>query len=480
MPRTAKQPLHTTDIPLEVLAAISLIKKRERRTAKPPHVAEFAQQIKILSDDPIKPELIPFAGWGHQVDRFEAWERGESEIILKARQLGMSEAIVIYSLYRAMYSGWRVALLSAGQREARELLVRCRRAWYSLPVNKRGIVNWRTDDAEFDSGGRIMALPSSEDAGVSYTFQLAIMDELAFHPWGESNYAALRPTLSAGGQFIALSTANPRLGPSGLFHDLYFASKNGETPYNSIFIPWDARPGRDQDWLSVERAAYTGMPEEFDAYYPDTEDDAFVARQGLVFPQFDKSKHVAPPKIDLDHCVRVVAGVDFGGGDPTAIVILGMDKDHHVHQYAEFYRPGTVGVDQLIQFLSQYRVDTVVCDPTEPVAISTLKAQGIPAMAADNRRGEGLGMVAFLLENDRLTIDPTCQNSIGEFPGYRWSDRTDPNDRSRYSTKTPVNHHADAMDARRYAIMELSWAIRGVTKMPSRTLSGRPLRRVAV
>ena len=475
-----KQPNETTDIPLEVLAAISVLKKRERKLGDTPTIAEFASQIRILSDDPIRPELISFTGWPHQLERFEAWQESKSEIILKARQLGMSEAIVIYALYRAMFSKWRVALLSAGQREARELLARCRRAWYSLPTAKRGMATWRTDDAEFDNGGRIMALPSSEDAGVSYTFQLAIMDELAFHPWGESNYAALRPTLSAGGQFIALSTANPRLGPSGLFHDLYFASKDGQTPYQAVFIPWDARPGRDEDWLAVERAAYTGMPEEFDAFYPDTEEDAFVARQGLVFPQFDKLRHVKPPETPIEQCVRVVAGVDFGGGDPTAIVVLGMDSAHHVHQYAEFYRPGTVGVDQLIHFLGQFPVDTVVCDPTEPVAISTLKAQHIPAIAADNRRGEGLGMVAFLLENDRLSIDPLCKNSINEFPGYRWSDRTDPNDRTRYSTKTPVNHHADAMDARRYAIMELSWAIRGTQKMPTRTLSGRPMRRVAV
>jgi hypothetical protein len=325
-----------------------------------------------------------------------------------------------------------------------------------------------------------MALPSSEDAGVSYTFQLAVMDELAFHPWGESNYAALRPTLSAGGQFIALSTANPRLGPSGLFHDLYMASAEGETPYTAVFIPWSARPGRDEAWLAVERAAYTGMPEEFDAFYPDSEDDAFVARQGLVFPQFDRHRHVGEQRVPIEDCIRVVAGIDFGGGDPTAIVVLGMDSHHHVHQYAEFYKPGTVGVDQLINFLSQYPIGTVVCDPTEPVAISTLQAQGIPARGADNRRGEGLGMVAFLLENDKLTISPECKNSISEFPGYRWSDRTDPNDRTRYSTKTPVNHHADAMDARRYAIMELSWALRGVTKLPNRTLSGKPLRRHAV
>lgn len=475
----------TTDlgIDIETLAAVALLKKRKAGATVPESTEEFAARTKILSDDPARPTLIPFQVWNHQRERFEAWDRRESEIILKARQLGMSEAIVMYALKRAMYDNWRVALLSVGQREARELLARCRRAWYSLPLLTRGKALWRIDDVEFATGGRILALPSSEDTGVSYTFQLIVMDELAFHPWGESNYAALRPTISAGGQFIALSTANPRLGPSGLFHDLYFASKRQETPYNAVFIPWDAREGRNEEWLARERAAYSGMPEEFDAFYPETEEEAFVARSGLVFPMFSKERHVKIATTPLAECVRVVAGVDLGGGDPTAVVVLGMDSSHHIHQYAEFYRRGAVGVDDIAEFLLPFQPDSIECPPEQATVIETLRQTfRLNAHAANNKRGDGLNLMASSLWNDQLTIDPSCKDSIAEFPGYRWAERTDPNDKSRYATQTPVNHHADAMDARRYALMEiLAYMHSPGAKVPFKAFNtGRPLARKAV
>jgi len=88
--------------------------------------------------------------------------------------------------------------------------------------------------------------------------------------------------------------------------------------------------------------------------------------------------------------------------------------------------------------------------------IATLqKEHRLPAHPANNKRGDGLNLMATLLTNDRLTIDPGCVDSIAEFTGYRWAERTDPNDKTRYATKTPVDHHADAHDARRYGCMAI-------------------------
>ena len=86
---------------------------------------------------------------------------------------------------------------------------------------------------------------------------------------------------------------------------------------------------------------------------------------------------------------------------------------------------------------------------------------GRVVIAADNRRGDGLAAVGQLLEPDptgrtQLTIDPSCDGSLHEFDGYRWLERVDPNSRERYRTGTPVDHHADAMDARRYAVMAIN------------------------
>lgn len=449
----------------ERIAAMQV--EAERRA---PSFLEFLQHVYIQPDmdrelyDP-DVQFSPRGGvqwqpWPYLVERAESWAARNSESIVKARQLGISWLAAAFALWSAQYHPYfHVAVFSVGQREARVQLARSRFIYENLPPAHQRGVSFHSDDAECASGSMIIAFPSTEHTGISYTFRLVMRDEAAFHPYGAQNFAAVQPTLSAGGQFIDMSTANPRLGPSGDFHDRYWASKRGETGYAAVFIPWNARPGRDAVWRARQRAAFVGMPEEFDAYYPETDAEAFVARSGLVYPQFSEARHVRTARIPLAQCVRAVAGVDWGGGDPTAITILGLEPRHHAHQYGEFAKRGSVGVDEIAAFISRYpTVRQVRCGADEPVAIATLQTalgRGYDVQAADTRRAEGLGLVAFLLENDRLTIEPDCKQSIAEFPGYRWAERTDPGDRTRYATKTPVDHHADLHDARRYACSEL-------------------------
>lgn len=444
--------------------------------------AEFLTYCSIRSDDPLAPGVVPLTPWPFQVERAESWQAGTSEVILKERQLGFSAVLVApYMLWRAMYHGWACGYLSVGQAEAREEIQRIKALYASLPSHLRVAGTIRADDAEFRGGGRIIAFPSTEHAGISYTLQLVVMDEAAFHPYGGANYAAIQPAASLG-QFIILSTADPSLGPSGFFHDMYWASKRGETPYTAVFVA-RCRPDRDVAWYRRARSAYVGRYEEFDAFYPETDASAFVARSGLVYPQFTEARHVRVERIPIVACTRIVAGVDWGGGDPTAVTIMGLEPRQHAHQYAEFSKRGTVGVDEIAGFISQYPARQVRCGADEPVAIATLqKALGpsYDVQAADTRRAEGLGLVAFLLTNDRLTIDPSCRQSIAEFPGYRWAEHVDPNDRQRYATKTPVDHHADLHDARRYAVAELLALLMEQSSLPKRTIGGRAMSRSAV
>lgn len=439
----------------------------------------FLTHVKVRSDDPLNPIVTNWEPWDYLIEQALGWAAGGSEVILKDRQLGYSWLAAAYAVWRAR-NGAAVALISKGQLEARELLSKCVFVEAHLPKHLQARASVKVDDLKFPGDGFIMAFPSTPDAGVSFTFQVVIMDEAHFHPHAAMNYTAIRPTISAGGQFICLSTADPSMGPYGWFPDMYWASKKGETGYLARFIPWNARPGRDRAWYEREKQAYNGMSEAFDAYYADTDAQAFVGRTGLVYPQFDTARHVRAPRVPLTQCIRVVAGVDFGGGDPTAVVILGMDSRHHIHQYHEFYKRGAVGIDQIAGFLGRFPVGRVVCDPSESVAIETLRQTGLDAVAAMNKRGEGLNQVAFLLDADKLTIDPTNKDSIAEFPGYRWQERTDPNDKSRYQTKTTVDHHADAMDARRYACVELMAMLRPSTQMPSRATNGTRLATRAV
>jgi hypothetical protein len=442
----------------------------------------FLTWCRIRSDDPLSPGVIPLKPWPFQVERAESWQAGTSEVILKERQLGFSAVLLApYMLWRAMYHGWTCGYLSKGEDEAREEILRLSNLYEELPHFLKVPGKVRADDATFEGGGRVLAFPSTASAGISYTLQLAVMDEASFHPYAAANFAAIQPAASRG-QFIIQSTADPEIGPAGFFHDIYWASKRGDTPYKAVFVA-RCRPDRDAEWYRKARASFAGQPERFNAYYPETDAEAFVGKTGLVYPMFSESRHVrAEHPWEWAASKRKVAGVDWGGGDPTAIGMYGMNGDQHVHQFGEFYERGPVDVFAMAAFISAWPgPGDVLYDPSQGVAGETLDAAlrgtGWRARKADNRRTEGMESVAFLLENDRLSIHAGCTDSIAEFPGYRWRETVDPNSKQRYATHTPVDHHADAHDARRYAVVELTAHLRPMLQLPRMTMKGRPLAR---
>lgn len=239
----------------------------------------------------------------------------------------------------------------------------------------------------------------------------------------------------------------------------------------------------------------------------------FVAFEGLVYPQFDENVHVRdvhspnPVPWDSSDLVKRVAGVDFGGGDPTAVVILGQGRSGKWHQYGEMVWNGPTSEATIAEYLFQWHgsdqfpgtyLDHVWCDPQNQTAIATLKAAGIPAGPEVARRGagitpnaisaraindreQGIRLVGDLLSRRYLTFNPSCTQSISEMYGYLYKEATDGTG-NKYRTSTPIDHHADAMDARRYALMG-SMTFRGMNpngkglrRRPSRA-GVRPARR---
>ena len=422
---------------------------------------DFVAHLSIRSDDPLDTTLSKVNLWPFQVEELLALETGESQVILKERQLGFTTVVMgPYMLWRAMFFGWSVGYYSVDQPAARTQIARLKQMWSLLPPHLRVGAQWTADDVHFAGGGVIRAFPSTDHAGISYTFNLVVMDEAAFHPYGAQNYAAFSPAV-ARGQVVIQSTADPSIGPSGFFFDIYWASKRGETGYRAIFEA-RRRPDRTPEWYAMMRARYTGRLDEFDAYYPETDAAAFVGRSGLVYPMFDATKHVKPDPFSWVEAKYRVAGVDFGGGDPTAVILLGVSGTGHVHQFAEMYERGPVDSQQIARFLMEWEAKApllaVACDPSQGTAIRDIAAFGVrqgvelPAIPADNAR-EGIGVLAGYLERGQFSINPGCAGSLSEFPGYRWVQRTDPNDRVRYETSTPGWNHADAMDGRRYGLM---------------------------
>lgn len=256
----------------------------------------------------------------------------------------------------------------------------------------------------------------------------------------------VRPTL-ADYQGDAWFLSTPRRG-SG-FEELYRRADT-DPQWMSWTLPTRLNPFIKPEEIEAARAGSSAetFAQEWEASFEASESD-------LVHPAFHVTRHVRPATVRWADCKWRVVGIDPGGGDPTAIVPIGVTDREHIHQYGEFYQRGGVTIEQIADYLTRLGpVDRIVVGETNgTIIVETLRALGFPAYRAEMARNEGIDVVNWLLERDRLSVAPECRNSIAEFAGYRWSKRRDGETGERYATRTPADHHADAMDARRYAVM---------------------------
>ena len=437
----------------------------------------FVQTEDVLGNE----EPAPLH-WPHVLSFAQDLDARTSLVLLKSRQLWISWEIAAYNLFVAMIRGQNVLTFSQGQDYSRELLRKSKFIYDRLPRElKLDLITDNKDELHFKKGGRIYSFPSTRDAGRGFTGGLVTVDEAAFHPYGQENYRAYRNTMADGGQLVLVSTAN---GPHGFFHSMYENARRGRNEYVARFFPWSARPDRDGEWYRREERAFEGFLADFHRENPSTPDEAFSALSGLVYRDFNPQIHVAPQRVSFEQCRLRIAGVDFGGspGNPNAVVILGLDKDEHVHQYDELAVPGVLSIDEIGGFIAQWKAKapliSVECDHDQVAIASLVRQFRLPARKANKNRKEGLDVTEFLLKNNRLTIDPGCVRSIEEFYGYRWRESLDPNSKERYATATPVDHHGDLMDARRYALVQLTRFLRQGSTITA--LNGRPLATKAV
>ncbi len=208
----------------------------------------------------------------------------------------------------------------------------------------------------------------------------------------------------------------------------------------------------------------------------------FVTFEGLVYSAFVEARHVrtiAAPNPVLYESSEVItrfAGVDFGGGDPTALGLYGQGRSGRVHKYAERTWRRPVGLDEIGAQLHKWSaagpegkgapppINEIWCDPSNQTAIATLRSAGLPAGPQTatkggkmtgrtiNDRGEGIRLCSSLLSRDVFTLNPHCTDSISEYYSYLYKKSTDGTG-NQYLTSTPIDHHGDHMDEWRYAMM---------------------------
>jgi hypothetical protein len=246
--------------------------KEVEKCAQSPHY--FLKKYGRVKDE--EKGILPFADWDYLAWLLDIFLSQRQIIILKARQLGISTLVANYCLWKALFfEGATIYLLSKGEKEASKLLDKCKITWEYLPDFLRiPVGKWQESAITFPAmHSSIDALPSTEDAGRMTGATIVVCDEWERHPYAETNYLAIRPTLGDAGQFIGLSTPDLLAGET-YFKKTYRRTMQGETDFYKIFLPWRLRPGRDDAWYQRERRNYVGVG--FEGEYPSTEQEALT------------------------------------------------------------------------------------------------------------------------------------------------------------------------------------------------------------
>ena len=196
--------------------------------------------------------LIPFHLYDFQKDLLKDFEDYRFNIILKARQLGISTISAAYVAWLMMFHREKNVLVIATKfSTAANLVKKVKAIIRNLPTWLK-IANVDIDNRTsfvLSNGSQIKASSTSGDAGRSEALSLLVIDEAAHVEGLDELWMGLYPTLSTGGRCIALSTPN---GVGNWFHKIYTEAESQSNDFHPTILPWDVHPDRDQSWFEKE------------------------------------------------------------------------------------------------------------------------------------------------------------------------------------------------------------------------------------
>ena len=190
---------------------------------------------------------IPFHLYPFQEKSIQEFEQNDYNVVLKARQLGISTLVAGYSLWMmTFHQDKNILVIATKQDTAKNLVTKVRVMHANLPSwLKNMCVEDNKLSLRYKNGSQIKAVASSGEAGRSEALSLLILDEAAFIDKIDTIWAAAQQTLSTGGQCIALSTPN---GVGNWFHRTWADAEAGTNKFNFIKLHWTVHPDRDESW----------------------------------------------------------------------------------------------------------------------------------------------------------------------------------------------------------------------------------------
>lgn len=217
----------------------------------------------------------------------------------------------------------------------------------------------------------------------------------------------------------------------------------------------------DSDWKYFHFTSYDNpflKPEELEKAKAETPEDRFAQeylgefkrREGLVYKDFSREKHVIDQLPDDFELLYRLGGVDWGHTHPCAVISILKDYSGNYYVSDEFYEPGHTE-EEIVDIVVTRDFNKVYPDPENASGIEALKKRGVNVKRVNKGSGSvisGISKVQECFKQGKLKVLKGCVNVIQEFESYSY-----PDDKGKLSNEKPLKENDDAMDAIRYVIM---------------------------
>lgn len=197
--------------------------------------------------------LVPFILYNYQRRVIQEYDQHRFNIISKMRQAGLTTVTAIWGLWRCMFrKDQSIMVMSKTDREAMTSAGMIARAIDWLPTWMQPEMGKNNDHVkEFViTRGRVEF--QGPEAARSKSLTYMILDEAAHIPDMDKHWKAMYPTLSTGGNCIAISTVN---GLGNWYQEYYYDAQAGKNKFHIIDLDfWEHPDYNDPVWVADQRA----------------------------------------------------------------------------------------------------------------------------------------------------------------------------------------------------------------------------------
>lgn len=264
-----------------------------------------------------------------------------------------------------------------------------------------------------------------------------LLDEVALQPRSFVEQALARCSVT-GSRFWFNCNPGP---PSHWFYQEWIKQTKRHKALHLHFLLED-NPTLDPEIVERYKNTYAGV------FYRRYILGEWCVADGLVYPMFDKAKHIATEQ----HSGGVYyISIDYGTLNPTAMGLWQLRNGKAV-MLKEYYYDGRKQkhqktdeeyADDLEAFAEGYQIERVIVDPSAASFKETLRRRGkFAVMDANNAVLDGIRLTGSLLLAGRILFDASCENTFDEFGSYCWDEKKE--------TDAVVKESDHAMDMIRY------------------------------